>query len=349
MSTRRESTGRSGWSRLAAAARRGLWPLLLIGLAACDDSPGSPDLSSPLTVEELRAHLEWLADDQLRGRRAGSDDERRAADYIRDRLAAFGLEPGVPGYWQSFEIPVPVAGQLGLSSQNVIAVLPGTGSLATQWVVVGAHYDHIGFLQEGDSLVVFNGADDNASGTSLLLEVARVMSGRVRDDDLAGRDRRSVMFQAYGAEEVGLIGSFHFCGEPTVSLDSVVAMMNFDMVGRFGGNGLFLIGTSSSPDWSNVVAGANDEGLSIAFTETSLNRSDQLCFYQSATPVIFFHTGLHSQYHTPLDDVELIDLQGMVSVGDLAVDVLIDLLTRPDPPQFRGGTPPTVGVPGGTP
>jgi Zn-dependent M28 family amino/carboxypeptidase len=292
----------------------------------------------------MRHHLEVLAADGMMGRRAGSGYERQAAGYIRARFQAYGLLPGADEYLQGFPIDRVVDGQTGLSSQNVIGVLRGAGSLAEEVVVLGAHYDHLGWITAGDSVVVFNGADDNASGTALLLELARAMSGVVRGRELKGRDRRSVVFQAFGAEEVGLVGSFYYCDHPTVPMEGIVAMLNFDMVGRFGPQGLFLMGASSSSDWRELVVGANDERLPIVYTDEALNRSDQYCFYQNETPILFFHTGLHDQYHTPRDDVALIDVDGMVAVGELAMEVLVDLIVTPSPPSYTGGTLPGVGA-----
>jgi hypothetical protein len=318
--------------------------LLLSGAPLACDSPSGPDLGPPLSASNMRHHLEVLAADRMMGRRAGSDYERRAADYIRARFQAYGLLPGADGYLQGFPIDRVVDGRTGLRSQNVIGVLRGAGSLAEEVVVLGAHYDHLGWIMAGDSVVVFNGADDNASGTALLLELARAMSGAVRGPELKGRDRRSIVFQAFGAEEVGLVGSFYYCDHPTVRMERIVAMLNFDMVGRFGPQGLFLMGASSSSDWSELVVDANDEMLPIVYTDEALNRSDQYCFYQNGTPVLFFHTGLHDQYHTPRDDISLIDVDGIVTVGELAMDVLLELIVTPSPPNYTGGAFPGVDL-----
>lgn len=336
--------GWSGWTLLIGLGVSSV----LLAAAACD-SPASVDLESPLDADDLRAHLEALANDEARGRRAGSLYERLAAEYVRARLASFDLGAGAAGYFQAFDIDVPIDGVTGLSSQNVVAVLPGAGSLAGQWIVVGAHYDHLGFVDLGESVIVFNGADDNASGTAMMIEVARVMSGRVRDEALEGLDRRSVLFVAFGAEEVGLVGSNHFCNSPTVAMDSIVAMLNFDMVGRLGANGLILIGASSSPDWPELVQAVNEQGVQVLYSGQALSRSDQYCFYQNQRPILFFHTGLHGQYHTPEDDIARLNIEGMLQVGNLGVEVLTDLILRASPPSFTAESLPTVDEPETTP
>ena len=217
--------------------------LLLLVFPACDDDPASPAGNgsssvppAPLGASALLDHLNVLAHDSLFGRRAGSEWEWKAAEYIRDEFIEYGLEPGAPGYFQAFTISVPVDGQSGLASQNVLGVLPGVGALADEWVILGAHYDHVGADTVSGSVVVYNGADDNASGTALMLEVARYLSEYVAAGMADDRDRRSIMFQAYGSEEVGLIGSTYFCAQPTVAMEEITAMVNLDMVGRLRNN-----------------------------------------------------------------------------------------------------------------
>ena len=326
----------------------GVLVALVLSVAACD-SPSGPGAGEPdlrLSERNLRRHLNTLAADSMYGRAAGSQYELQAAEYIREEFLEYGLEPGAENFFQSFlvlnvrETPA-AAVQYQEVSQNVLGVLAGEGSLAGQWVIVGAHYDHIGWEEVApDSIVVFNGADDNASGTALLMEMARVLSREVERIPLGTEGRRSIMFQAYGAEEIGLVGSTFFCQMPTVVMDSVVAMLNFDMVGRLRDENLILIGSSSSTGWADIVAAANVESLYITHSEASINRSDQRCFYEQEKPVLFFHTGLHAQYHTPHDDVELINEDGMLSVGKVALEVLVDVATRPDRLEFGGNVLP---------
>ncbi|NNG17292.1 MAG: M28 family peptidase [Gemmatimonadales bacterium] len=310
--------------------------LLLLALVACESGPAGPgDPTSPIPAPPLREatllrHLGLLADDSMGGRLAGSPDEGEAALYLLLEFMAYGLGPGTPGYTQEFPLPQ------GGTSRNVLAVLPGHGSLAQQWVIIGAHYDHVGYDQvTPDSILVYNGADDNASGTALLLEIARYLSDHVEGGNMAGVARRSVMFQTFGAEESGLVGSTYFCGHPTISMHRVVAMLNLDMVGRYAQNGLRLIGTSSSADWPGILDNVGANNLSVDYDDGGLlGGSDQYCFHQAGKPVLFFHTGLHNEYHTAYDDVVLIDTDGMLTVGELTTDVVLQLLVRPAPPIF---------------
>jgi len=323
--------------RLAGGAwlAPGLLLVSLVLLAACNSdlpsAPEPPPFEALLVDTALLDHLNFLAADSLFGRRLGSEHERRAAEYVRDRFQEYGLQPGDTSYLQTVPLPFPVDGDTGRTSQNVLGVLPGEGSLAGQWLILGAHYDHVGFLQVSeDSVVVYNGADDNASGTALMLEIARYLSDQL--SGVRGTDgRRSIMFQAYGAEEAGMVGSNYFCEHPTVPIDSVVAMLNLDMVGQLRYNVLVLIGTSSSAEWIDLLAAANGTSfLSFSLSEGLLGRSDQACFYLRQRPVLFLHTGMHAEYHTPYDDVWLINTEGMLRVGNLAVALLQDLAVRPD-------------------
>ncbi len=317
-----------------------LWlALALLSLAACD-SPSSPSDVRPLSESDILSHLYYLASDNMYGRLYGSEYELRAAVYVRDKFIDYGLEPAVPGYFQAFDITVPVAPPAGLESQNVLAVVPGEGELAEEWVVVGAHYDHVGWVQgPGVTVEVMNGADDNASGTSLMLEIARYMREFAAAGGSGEAGRRSIMFQAYGAEELGMVGSYHFCENPTVPMARITAMLNLDMVGRLRASALTLIATSSSSGWEEVAEGANRQSLVINYSGANSGRSDQACFYEAGTPAMFLHTGMHNEYHTPDDDVGLINSAGMVRIGNFAIAVLKDLVLRPEPLSFTGYLP----------
>ena len=319
--------------------------LLFLGpIAACTDDPAAPGGNGPAPVPPdlpsalvLRDHLNTLAHDSMQGRRAGSEYELRAASYLRGEFIEYGLDPGMPGYQQVFTIPFPVGGQSGLQSQNVLAVLPGAGDLALEWVVVGAHYDHLGLNMQDEP---YNGADDNASGTSLMLELARYFSEYVENGMSGTRPRRSMMFHGYGSEELGLIGSNYFCSQPTVPMGDITVMMNLDMVGRLRNDRVILIGTSSSDEWQPVIDVSNVQLFDFVYSDGVLNRSDQYCFYLNSTPIMFVHTGDHGEYHTIADDVELINVGGMARIGNFAVQVLLNLIYRPEPLSYDGTSPP---------
>jgi Zn-dependent M28 family amino/carboxypeptidase len=272
--------------------------------------------------------LDFLADDSLYGRGSGSEHELQAAEYIRDRFSSYGLAPGVPGYLQSFSADDRRNNSV-LTSQNVLAVLPGAGDLAGQWVILGAHYDHLGYTEVSqDSVVIYNGADDNASGTSLLLEVSRYLQHYFTEGGGGSNNRRSIMFQAYGAEEPGLLGSFHFIESAAISSDSIVAMINMDMVGRMENDVVVVLGATTAVQWDGLLESANDGFVRFEFSNVGLGSSDQYPFLVQGTPVLYFTTGLHTEYHTAEDDVWRLNTEGMVLLGDLVAGVLSDLAVR---------------------
>lgn len=315
--------------------------------AACGDATSPDNAATPGAISfdggVLRAHVRTLAADSMCGREAGSPYEVQAATYVRDAFIAAGLEPGAgSGYLQS--VPLGPRGApvdrspnpqcettLTFTSQNVLGVLPGAGSLMGQWVVLGAHYDHLGWHNRDGVVVVFNGADDNASGTALMLETARLLRQWVVTHPAAAAERRSIMFQAYGAEELGLVGSTRFVfQDPTIPVDSIVAMLNLDMVGRLR-DALIVGGSATAPTWPTVLAAAVPSGLPLTYDDGVLNRSDQYGFLLLGVPVLHLFTGLHQEYHTSSDDPPLLNIDGMRTVGRFAIGLLWELATRAGP------------------
>jgi len=290
--------------------------------------------------DSLRLHLGALAHDSMRGRGSGSVDELRAARYLEDHFRAYGLRTPPGGMIQPFR-SVSRRGDTLLSSRNVLAALPGTGGLADQWLIVGAHYDHIGFRNLVDeSLGPNNGADDNASGTVLVLELARLLRGYVDGGGMGASARRSVLFMAFGAEEEGLLGSCHYAfREPVVPLSATRAMVNLDMVGRLR-QALIVSGQETSAIWPVLLADANASELPLLAPEHSApTGSDHTCFWQAGIPWLGFFTQTHAQYHRPTDDVELINFQGLEAIGELGLRILTRLMVMPEGPEFVGPIP----------
>lgn len=288
-----------------------------------------------LSETRLREYLSRLADDSMAGRGSASADELRAAVYLRQEFMADGLQPALPDYFQSFTIGGgEVQSRPGGTSQNVLAVLPGQGDLANQWIIVGAHYDHLGTIEvTADSVVIYNGADDNASGTAVVLELAHVLSQYVASGGMGAEPRRSIMFQAYGAEELGLVGSEYYCEHPVAPMLNA-AMINFDMVGWLRNNELSVAGLWTSQEWADVLARQNRDDLRLLDYRTCQSCTDYACFRRSGHPTLWFFTGFEPVYHTPGDDVEWIDFQGLHRVGQLALRTIIELALRRQPLPF---------------
>ncbi len=217
--------------------------------------------------------------------------------------------------------------------KNVVGVIEGEGPLAEETVVVGAHYDHVGF-GGANSLSpnvkeVHNGADDNGSGTVTLMELARRFGAR--KDKL----KRRLVFIAFTAEELGLIGSDKYCKEPIYPLDKTVAMINMDMVGRLKENKLIIYGTGTSPHWKAELDKVNGpHKFEMMLKPEGFGPSDQSSFYAKKIPVLHFFTGTHPEYHRPGDDWNLINYDGMARIADMVEQVVLDTVQTEEKPQY---------------
>ena len=231
---------------------------------------------------------------------------------------------------------------------NVVGILPGRDErLGKQAIVVGAHYDHLG-LGDSHSLApsligqVHHGADDNASGTSGVLELARGLATR------RVPLRRSVVFIAFAGEETGLLGSSYYTQHPAIPLDQTIAMLNFDMIGRVSKNKLYLGGTGTSPGFKKLVEDANRAtGFELSYSASGYGASDHMSFTAREVPVLFFFSGLHGDYHKPSDTWEKIDAAGGAKVVELAANIVKELDALPDKPQYVRVAEPVSPVMGG--
>jgi len=221
-------------------------------------------------------------------------------------------------------------------TQNVVAMVPGIDdSLKNEYIIVGAHYDHLGMGGPGsgsravDTIAVHNGADDNASGVATVIELAEKVAFE-RDN------KRSIIFAAFGAEEMGLIGSKAFTAEPPVETENMVGMFNFDMVGRLDttNNGLSIGGTKTSIETEDILKDLNTD-FELAMSPEGVGPSDHASFYLQDIPVFFISTGAHSDYHTPLDDAEFINFEGAKKVTDYAYAILSEVANRDEALTFQ--------------
>jgi hypothetical protein len=215
------------------------------------------------------------------------------------------------------------------TGRNVLALLPGSDpALEDEIVVIGAHFDHLGkTIDEEGREIIFNGADDNASGVAGLLELARTLKDT--------RPKRSILFAAFDAEEVGALGSLHFTKHPSVPLSGIVAMVNLDMIGRMKEKTLIVSGYDTSPDWDPLLEKAN-EGLDIVLNKSAggFGGSDQTSFYKENIPVLFFFTGAHDDYHKPGDDWDRINIEGETLILEYVRRIAGELCARDARPVF---------------
>jgi hypothetical protein len=287
---------------------------------------------SSIQAEDAKRHICALADDALEGREGGSRGGRAAGSYIISHLEKLGLEPaGDNGsYYQQFG-----------GMRNILALARGSDpAVANELIVVGAHYDHVGYGNSGNSYgpfgFVHNGADDNASGVAGLIEVAEAMQ------HLPGRPRRSILFAFWDGEEKGLLGSYHFVRVRPALLAqmSIAFSINLDMIGRLRGERLEIFGARTSEGLRAAVVQSNNrpgaQPLELAFDWAIDEDSDHYPFIVAKIPTVMFHTGLHDQYHRPSDDVQLINFEGIEPVARLTLDFLTALANDPGPPRsFR--------------
>jgi len=232
---------------------------------------------------------------------------------------------------------------------NVVGYLPG-GSDTVQ--IVGAHYDHIGWggsasRYRGVEKRIHNGADDNGSGTAALLELARYFGSR------RSELRNSLLFIAFSGEEAGTLGSGHYVRNWTVDQSKTRLMINMDMIGRLAQQekGLAILGTGTCPEFKQYFDSANLGDLKVVFNESGAGPSDHAAFYHDSIPCLSFFTGAHEDYHTPEDDIEKLDIPGIVTVANLLADLLTHFDQRPGALTFQrtkdegaGGSPPHLSV-----
>lgn len=218
-------------------------------------------------------------------------------------------------------------------TENVIAVLPGADpALRDQYIVVGAHYDHLGLGEFGARNLsavgqIHHGADDNASGAAVVLDLAR------RFSQSANRPKRSLVFVAFSGEELGLFGSRFFV-EHFAFLPATKAMINLDMVGRLRDNRLTASGARSGSTLSDIVNNAGRE-MDLTIGETNdVGRSDHMSFYNKKIPVVHFTTGVHADYHRPSDTWEKLNIDGMAKIADLAQSIIAKLADANEPINF---------------
>ena len=265
----------------------------------------------------------YLADDALEGRDAGSAGAACAAEYLAWAFRRLGLAPG--GEDGSYFQQVPLASvtnphATGGTGRNVLAVLPGTDRRADEYIVVGAHFDHLGYGGMGslapDAREIHNGADDNASGVAAMMRVAEKLA-------VGPRPRRPVLFMGFTGEEDGLLGAAHWTKNPTVPLDKVAAMVNMDMVGRLRDNGLVVYGVGTAAEWNAIVDPLTAElGIErVSKIPDGYGASDQTAFYMEDIPVLHLFTNTHSQYHRPDDDWHRIDVAGIETVAELVAGI----------------------------
>jgi len=278
----------------------------------------------------IETDVTFLADDKLEGRQTGTEGEKKAAEYIAKRFQDLGLSSkGTNGFYQEFsflpktdphsEVQFTTNQDGTITGRNVIGYIDNQ---AENTIIIGAHFDHLGYGGEGslfrDSIkAVHNGADDNASGTAVMLDLARKLKDKNKSNNY--------LFMAFSGEEMGLLGSNYFVKNPTINTKAVSYMINMDMVGRLKQDStLAVYGTGTSPMFKQVLNAHNDK-FKLIENESGVGPSDHTSFYLADIPVLHFFTGQHEDYHKPGDDSEKLNYAGMEKISSYIFDVISDL------------------------
>ena len=284
---------------------------LLLLAFALDDCRSEEDI----TVEESRKTLSYLASDEMEGRKPGNPGNFIAVSFIKKEFESYGLETHLQKFTYTFRWRVGLFRwrTVEIETMNVIGVLKGTSD---KHVVIGAHMDHLGVDGDGDA---YNGADDNASGTTAILELAEAFG----KSDAKPKD--TIVFIAFNAEELGLLGSKHYVSDPLLPLDDCKLMINLDMVGRLRGTTVTAQGGNLSRSVTQLVDKLDDNYPFDVNITAAGNRSDHAPFNWNGVPVLFFHTGTHPQYHRTTDDPDLINYEGLVNIAKFVKDLTVEV------------------------
>jgi hypothetical protein len=291
-------------------------------------------------VKSIKNDVTILAADSLEGREIGTIGEQKAAEYLVARMKDIGLtSAGDDGYRQLFYVQKSTnpheqakvtdnPDSAGTTGINVLGMIDNPGD---QFIVIGAHYDHLGYggissLERGSN-EIHNGADDNASGTAGLLHLAQILKERELNHD--------ILFFAISGEEQGLWGSNYWTNHPTIPLDKINCMINMDMIGRLDTTrGLAIYGTGTAPDWDTWIDETNLDSLKIIRKPSGKGPSDHTSFYLKDIPVLHFFTGQHEDYHRPGDDADKINVEGIISVTSL-IERIIPKVDKADKLAFQ--------------
>ncbi len=303
--------------------KQSIWLIFLAIFISCKQAP-------PKTYT-LQDDVAFLASDSLMGRETGTDNELMAAEYLVKRFKGIGLAPAgnADTYFQTFtfkpkkdphqEVQYTLASDSTITGTNVVGFIDNK---APNTVILGAHYDHLGMGGEGSlyrgEAAIHNGADDNASGVAILLQLAK----KLQEGDLKGNN---YLIMAFSGEEIGLLGSNYFAKNPTIDLENVNYMINMDMVGRLReSNVLSVSGTGTSILWPQVL-NAYNEDFQLVLKESGVGPSDHTSFYLQDIPVLHFFTGQHEDYHKPSDDAEKLNYEGMERITTYIMGVISEL------------------------
>ena len=292
--------------------------------------PALAELPPVFSEQAMMDRVRWLAAPEREGRGVGTKGLDDAADWIAARMREFGLEPGGDDgtYFQAFTTTKSPNGQ-SVTLRNVIGVLRGANAeRAGQAALLTAHYDHLGRgwpdVHAGDAGKVHPGADDNASGVAVMLELARALAN-------GERPQRTIAFVAFTGEESGLQGSRHYAANPKFALEKTIGVINLDTVGRLFGKRVSVLATGTANEWQHIFRGAGFvTGVEPRLVAEALESSDQVSFIEKGVPAVQVFTEPHVDYHRPSDTPEKLDGAGLVKVAAFVREGIQYLGDRPE-------------------
>ncbi|MCX2453664.1 M20/M25/M40 family metallo-hydrolase [Pedobacter sp. PLR] len=307
--------------------------------AVCLAISASAFAQADITEKEIKEHIWTLAAPQMKGRFPGTTENKKVVSYLVKQFKKSGIGAYNGSYIQEFTAKMRVKKGVQdtpyVKTQNVIGYIEGSDPvLKHEFIVIGAHYDHLGTggasSKKPDTVAIHLGADDNASGTAALLEIAEKLAAN------KASLKRSIMVIAFGAEEQGLLGSKYFTEHPLVPLSQIKLMINMDMVGRMNAEKhLYMGGAATFDGGVELMTSLGPEiGIHPLVNHYDVGGSDHVSFYKKNLPVLGFHTGGHPQYHTPEDDRRLINVPGEKLVCDYIYKALTAVTNRPGPIIF---------------
>ncbi|MGK5082445.1 M20/M25/M40 family metallo-hydrolase [Bdellovibrionota bacterium FG-1] len=294
-------------------------------------------LAPEFSATSMKETVTYLTQDRLKGRELGTPELDEISVTLAEKFEKAGLTPaGNPGFFQIWneQLPTP-KGQALL--KNIVGVIPGANpALTGQSLVISAHYDHLGLgwpiAHEGDAGKIHPGADDNASGVAILLEVARVFAQAAKN---GLPPERTLVFVAFTGEESGLLGSKHFAqlgAAPFAPVSGFFSMINLDTVGRLGPNKLTVFGVGTAQEWNEILSTASMRtGLSMDPVMANIGASDQNRFWAIGVPALQFFSGAHADYHRPTDTIDKLDWKGMTQIAAATYEITRILSNRSAP------------------
>lgn len=285
-----------------------------------------------INAKTFYKHDRYLSSDKMEGRFPGTKGNNKAASYVKRYFRKYDLKKFDNNYYQFFRLFVkPDLNKVKsdtVTTQNVVGYIEGSDlTLKNEFIVIGAHYDHWGWGGKGssskkkDTVAIHNGADDNASGVAALLSILEELSkSKIKP-------KRSIIFIAFSGEEEGLLGSKYFVNHLPVDKSAVKVMLNMDMVGRLNAEKqIYMGGAGTFPDGVNLMNRLKEgSGLNPVIHAGEVGGSDHVSFYKSSISSVGFHTGGHPQYHTPEDDIDLINSDGGALVCKYIYNALIEI------------------------